>query len=245
MFFSLRSFSVLYTCLDGLMAATVAPDSTVLADEVALADVGELAGPLTHEVNNLLNNLTLHLAVMQQLGSASLTPDLEAIRRQITQFAAIVARFQRRRRQNDRGEPDIVNLNAMVSEAAHLLPPGTVSLELDSDLAGVRGFPNDLRRLCRFLLANAVRATTASDPVLARTQQTTEGVQLIVEDAGPDIPAELLLRIFDPGNECREGMCCLELAACRTLMRRLRGTLRASPRPERGLIIAATLPPAT
>ena len=226
------------------MAVTLAPDPTVLADEVALADVGELAGPLTHEVNNLLNNLTLHLAVMQQLGSASLTPDLEAIRRQIANFAGVVSRFQRRRRQYDRGEPPLIDLNAMVSEAARLQPPDSVSLELDDHLPGVRGFPTDLGRLCRFLLANGVRAVpSSSPPVVARTQQTADGVQLLVEDMGPEIAPELLPRIFDPGNECREGMCCLELASCRTLMRRLHGTLLASQRPGGGLIMTATLPP--
>ena len=40
-----------------------APDlAPFLARESRLADLGELAGPLIHEVNNYLNNLTLHLA---------------------------------------------------------------------------------------------------------------------------------------------------------------------------------------
>jgi signal transduction histidine kinase len=218
-------------------------ESTLLADEIALADVGELAGPLTHEVNNLLNNLTLHLAVMQQMGSTALTPDLEAIRRQINRFAGVVSRFQRRR-QRDRGEAPVVDLNAILAEAAHMLAPAPIHLDLDAHLPGVRGHAADLRRMCRFLLANAVRATAtaAEQTVDARTQGTADSVQLMVEDAGADVAAELLPRIFEPANECREGMCCLELAACRTLIRRLRGTVQASARPGGGLIVTVTLP---
>jgi signal transduction histidine kinase len=219
-------------------------ESTLLADEIALADVGELAGPLTHEVNNLLNNLTLHLAVMQQMGSTALTPDLEAIRRQINRFAGVVSRFQRRR-QRDRGEAPVVDLNAILAEAAHMLAPAPIHLDLDAHLPGVRGHAADLRRMCRFLLANAVRATAAAaadQSVEARTQGTSDSVQLTVEDAGADVAPELLLRIFEPANECREGMCCLELAACRTLIRRLRGTVQASARPGGGLVITVALP---
>jgi signal transduction histidine kinase len=215
----------------------------MLADEIALADVGELAGPLTHEVNNLLNNLTLHLAVMQQMGSAALTPDLDAIRRQINRFAGVVSRFQRRR-QRDRGEAPVVDLNVIVADAAQMLAPAPIHLDLDSRLPGVRGHTADLRRMCRFLLGNAIRATAAAaEPMVeVRTQATSDSVQLLVEDAGADIAPELLPRIFEPANESREGMCCLELAACRTLIRRLRGSVQASARPGGGLILTVTLP---
>jgi signal transduction histidine kinase len=226
------------------MTETRSPDAILLADEIALADVGELSGPLTHEVNNLLNNLTLHLAVMQQVGPTTLGPDLEAIRRQITQFAGVVSRFQRRR-QRDRGEAPTVDLNAAITEAAAMLKPATINLDLEHQLPGVRGHAADLRRLCRFLLANGVRAVGHSGPpVLARTRRSAASVQLLVEDAGPDVPESALPRIFEPANECREGICGLELAACRTLIRRLGGAVEASPRPGGGLVIAVTLPAA-
>src|SRR5207245_1380579 len=102
----------------------------------------------------------------------------------------------------------------------------------------IRGHAADLRRLGRFLLANGVRAVGRNGPpVVARTLRSTGGVQLVVEDAGPDVPEALLPRLFEPGNECREGMCCLELAACRTLIRRLRGGVEAGLRSGGGLVI--------
>ena len=60
-----------------------APDlAPFLARESRLADLGELAGPLIHEVNNYLNNLTLHLALLQQQTPGGLTDDLQSLRRQ-------------------------------------------------------------------------------------------------------------------------------------------------------------------
>jgi signal transduction histidine kinase len=204
--------------------------------------VGELAGPLTHEVNNLLNNLTLHLAVMQQVGASSLGPDLEAIRRQITRFAGVVSRFQRRR-QRERGEPDVVDLNAALTDAARMFAPAAVHLELSPQLPGIRAHLADLRRVCRFLLANGIRALKDTGrPVEVSTQRVPDGVQLTVQDTGTDIAADLLPRIFDPGNESRDGMCCLELAACRSLIRRLRGSIQANSGPDGGLVITVTLP---
>jgi signal transduction histidine kinase len=222
------------------MLETLPQDPAVFNDEIALADVGELAGPLTHEVNNLLNNLTLHLAVMQQAGPPELSPDLDAIRRQISRFAGVVARFQKRRHR-ERGEPGPVDVNAAMTEAARHLQPAAVILELDRNLPYIAGHASDVSRLCRFLLGNAVRAF-GGPPVVGRTQRTAGGIQLTVEDSGPDISDHDLPRIFEPASECRQGMCCLELAACRTLIRRLRGSVEARRRPQGGLVISVMLP---
>jgi K+-sensing histidine kinase KdpD len=62
---------------------------------------------------------------------------------------------------------------------------------------------------------------------------------LAVEDDGPDVPEQSMGRIFEPGYECREGMCCLELAACRSIMRRLNGRIEARGRLQGGLTIVA------
>src|SRR4051812_22389774 len=75
-----------------------ADSASVQARDAQLADQGELAGPLTHEFNNFLNNLTLHLEIMKQTAAAGTLPDLDRLRRQITQMAGLITRFQRYRR---------------------------------------------------------------------------------------------------------------------------------------------------
>jgi signal transduction histidine kinase len=247
------------------MHAPASVDSVPLPDETALADLGELAGPLSHEVNDLLNSLTLHLAVLQQTGTQEMAGELQQVRRQITRVATLVARFQRLRRRHAR-EPVLLDINTLLRQAVHdvhsMPPTGTgvfaggqptvsgeaevaIQLDLAEDLPKVRAQPADMRRLLRFLLANAVRAVApGGPPVLVRTSQSPDGrrVQIMVEDAGPDIAHDQLPKIFEPGNEQREGMCCFELAACRSLIRHLQGTLEASPRPEKGLHLTVTVP---
>ena len=86
-------------------------ECAVMLRESALADRGELAGPLTHEINNLLNMLTLHLALVQQKSPADLTPDVLAIRQHVSQAADVVLRFQRYGGKNA-PESTMVDLNS-------------------------------------------------------------------------------------------------------------------------------------
>jgi signal transduction histidine kinase len=236
--------------------------------ERPLADIGELAGPLTHEVNDLLNNLTLHLAVIQHIASQELTAELQQVRQQITHVAALVSRFQRRRHRQV--EPQQVDINqelrhsllelrgfedeicgarvsVMAADGSEELPAGTVGIVLDlaAELPPVMGHVPDIRRLFRFLLCNAVRSVAGGGvQIWVRTVQLpqTGQVQAIIEDRGGRIGSEHLLRIFEPGHEQREGMCSLELSACRSIVRRLGGVMEPNLPEEGGLKIVVTLP---
>jgi len=225
------------------MGATI--DNVQQLRESALADFGELAGPVTHEVNNLLNNLLLQLALWQQTGSDESIVQVQALRQRIHHTAGVVHRFQRWRH-NMQSELIPFDLNAQLRGAAEKLQAAPLVLELDPALPPVLGNAGDGQRLCRFLLANALRTTPPGRAaVVARTLCAEPGIVLQVEDAGPDVTAGELPQLFDPGHEQREGMCCLELAACAAIVRRLQGTIRALPRPGGGLIIAVQLPKAS
>src|SRR5262245_46697803 len=82
----------------------------MLRRESELADLAELAGPLTHEINHLLNTLTLQMAVLEQTRSAELATDMATIRRQIRSAAERITQFQRYR-QGNKQEPALVDLN--------------------------------------------------------------------------------------------------------------------------------------
>jgi signal transduction histidine kinase len=230
--------------------------------ETSLADLGELAGPLTHDVNTLLQNLMLRLALLNSGKGNANNEELKYLRDQANHLAGIVKSFQRRRRR-DGSEPTAVDLNAALLEAALFLQnhgevygtprfslvdapsefsPGALVLQRQPNLPPTMAFEGDVVRLCRFLLSNALRAAGQDGPaVLARTAQSGSGVKLWIEDAGPDVPAADLPRIFDSGPDARQGMSCLELAACRSIVRRLQGKMTAEQRPGGGLIITAML----
>jgi len=96
--------------------------------------------------------------------------------------------------------------------------------------------------LLRLLLKNAAAVMTPGQGFIRiRTLHTGENVQLLVEDIGPTVPTELLHKLFEPTVICREGTNSLELAACRSIVRRCKGKIEAQNRPEGGLTIVVEL----
>jgi signal transduction histidine kinase len=216
--------------------------------ESFLADVGELAGPLAHEVNNVLNTMSLHLAMMQQTSPAPLLADMLVIRQDIARVAGVVLQHQRYRGRHTL-EPTLLDLNSslgnVLEETAGSHTEFPIVVEMAPRLPRIRGYEADLRRLCRFLLGNAIRAVGAAGPaIVVRTLLSDAAPALEIEDSGPDIPGDALPQLFDIGPRLREGMCCLELAACRSIARRLNGSLGAQGRPGGGLTVSVHFPKA-
>ncbi len=103
----------------------------------------------------------------------------------------------------------------------------------------------DMRRLIRFLVSNAARSVPcAGVHIWVRTRRHPESgqVQVIVQDDGASVAADLIPSIFLPGHEPREGMDGLELAACRSIVLRFEGTIEASSPQEGGLVLTVGIP---
>jgi signal transduction histidine kinase len=202
----------------------------------SLANIGELAGPVFHEFNNFLNNISLHLALPGQEGKQ---PNLGEIRDQVTHITAVMKQFQQYRRSHSTFRP--VDLNLLVQESFH---KPRVRLELDSKIPPVMGVSSDLKRLCTFLVTQAFQVTPAPGEIEIKTDFSRDKVLLQIADSGPVISAELLHHFFEPGMLFRPGSNSLELAACKSLARRLQGKIRAENRLPRGVLITVELLPA-
>ena len=145
-----------------------------------------------------------------------------------------------------------IDLNEAVYEAVEALrrqfpAEGTapLSLELSPDSPVVSGSVADLKRLCSFLIKNAILVCSSNTgKVTVRTTSAGSSVRLEVEDTGPQIDAEMLQHIFDPGKVCREGTNSLELAACSKLAQRLHGKIEVQNRLKGGVVAALDLPAA-
>ncbi len=228
------------------MHTAIGENCPIAMRESSLADLGELAGPVLHEINNALYSLALRLAILQESSPGEFTPELLALRQQIMRAAEVTTRYQRYPRQKPI-ETALLDLNAailhVIDELRSTATPGPIVVALAAELPRIRGLEADVRRLLRFLLANAVRAAASAGPnVVVRTAASQGGVLIQVEDGGPDVPVESLPHLFDPGPSPREGMCCLEMAACRSIVRRLRGKMQAAARPGGGLIVSVQIP---
>ena len=237
-----------------------------------LANLGELASPVSHEMNNFLNATLLHVAVLGLQAPQALGHDLAEIRRQGTVMAGVVKQLQQYRRRHQ-PLPQSVDLNRVVrevvedlsrkpSEAGSGVPirlgPAAaaeetptidpvmtpVVLNLAPRLPPVAGSPADLRRLCLFLITNAAAAAGAGGggTIAVETRAGEQSVVLRLTDTGPSLTPEQLSNFFEPGFPNREGTDSLELAACRSLVRRFQGTIQAQPGPGQGLTVVMELP---
>jgi signal transduction histidine kinase len=119
----------------------------------------------------------------------------------------------------------------------------SVLLELAPQLPAVFGSYADLRRLCTFLVRNALGvAALCSGTVAVRTDLKQGKLILRVEDSGPSIAPEQLGQMFEAGSVCRAGSDSLELAACKSLVRRLQGRIHGETRGNGGMAIVVELP---
>src|SRR5207302_5407097 len=104
-------------------AAADTLDRTALADELAdrdwLADLGEIVGPVTHEVNNFLNTLMLQMAVMEMTAADGVKDELQGLKRQGKQIAGVVKQLQQYRRLRREQPPpaDVSRAAAAAAEA--------------------------------------------------------------------------------------------------------------------------------
>jgi len=206
--------------------------------QVARADIGELVAPVLHEVNNFLNSLLMHLTILEPTLSEPQRADTEKLRRHARTVAGVIKQFQQYRGKT-KAQQEKNDLNKVIKEVVNELtnaPPVQLklhrkSLEMEAPLA-------DIKRLCRFLITNAVGAAASTGGhVMIRTDIANEKVVLTVEDSGPSIAPEQMDQLFLVGCQCREGTNTLEMAACESLTRRLGGRIVGANRPEGGAII--------
>lgn len=242
---------------------------TEQAAQASLAMIGELSGPITHEFNNFLNTVLLHVAVLEQGLPESRRADLAELREQAKSAAELIKQFQQiRRRRQTKSSP--VDLNRMIRDAISALsldgpnqtgvpmlqvisaanpqppqpassqPAVSVFLELTASPLFVLGSTADLKNLCTMLLTNAIAA--GSDQVSIRTELGPESIRLYLEDAGPLIKEELLPRMFEATVAARIGTNRLELALCKSIVRRFQGKIRAENKKGQGVLITVELP---
>jgi signal transduction histidine kinase len=209
-----------------------------------LADVGEIAATVSHEFNNWLNTVLLHVAILEREMPEKFRADLGEIRRQGAAVTEIVRQFQHYR-QNQRPPIRVVDLNRVIEEIArpHARAETGVFLRLAPDLPGVAARAGELERLCSFLIRNAVAASVPSGGIVTlRTLREEDKVQLHVEDTGPRVQPALLPHLFEGSISARPETSPLELAACKMIARRLQGTVRAGNLAAGGLAIVVELP---
>jgi PAS domain S-box-containing protein len=134
-------------------------------------EVGDLLGRLAGNARKLGRLLT-NLLDLERLTQGALVPD-----RRPVDLAEVVSRIV-----TDAG-PELLGGRPLSVETAPVL----VAVD-----------PPKVERIVENLLANAARHTPADTPVWVRVQAADGGALMVVEDAGPGVPAEVRQVIFQP-----------------------------------------------
>ncbi|MFQ5520049.1 MAG: PAS domain S-box protein [Candidatus Methylomirabilia bacterium] len=220
-----------------------------------LAAMGSLLAGVAHELNNPLQVILGHAALLgRKAGNGSLAQLEEKIAQATQRCARIVKNFLALARQHPL-ERQQVALNQVVEEAVELLAyqlrvdDVKVTLNLARDLPVLWADPHQLHQVAVNLVSNAHQAMRQS-PTPRRLTLTTRfdpvqrQVSLEVADTGPGIPPELRSRVFDPFFTTKppgQGTG-LGLSLCQGLVESHGGSIRLANRPQRGAVFLIELP---
>ncbi len=186
--------------------------------------VGQLAGGVAHDFNNVLTAIlgTCDLMLMRHMPGDSDYDDIQQIRASSNRAASLTRQLLAFSRQQTL-RPEVLKLPDLVSETAQMLKrligeKIEFSVVHDRDLAPVRADPTQLQQVLVNLVVNARDAIRDHRSGRGRIQVDTrkiavagnlthrgseivpagEYTALIVEDDGGGIPAEILGKIFEP-----------------------------------------------
>jgi two-component system sensor kinase FixL len=213
-----------------------------LAHVARVSTMGQLASSLAHELNQPLGAI-LRNAEAAELLLLEPSPDLEEVRAILTDIRKDDQRagdvIDRMRALMRRGEVRrlSVNLHLLTGEVLVLLRPDADSrrvrlvLEADATLPPVLGDWVQLQQVVLNLVLNAMEALKDNPPanrlVVVRTRPSGAMVEVAVSDNGHGIPADKLLRVFEPFFTSKPGGLGMGLSISRSIVEAHRGRLWA------------------
>ncbi|MFI5954276.1 PAS domain S-box protein [Cryptosporangium sp. NPDC051539] len=190
-----------------------------------LDSLGQLAGGVAHDFNNVLAIISTHASILEEdlEEIASSTPALDGAHEAVAQVLAASERGARLTRQllafgrREIVRPEVFDLNDVVYDVQRMLT-GTLGADvvLGADLAGrpaaVSADPGRIEQVLVNLAVNARDAMPAGGSLTVRTDHTVLGpieageyglergsyVRLQVTDTGTGMPPEVAERAFEP-----------------------------------------------
>ncbi|MBP1721845.1 MAG: putative Histidine kinase, partial [Deltaproteobacteria bacterium] len=232
-----------------------------------LKSLGELAGGVAHDFNNILaailgrvqllrKQLAPPLGKTEKRGSAiDLEKGLEIIERASLDGAETVRRIQEFcRRRGDQKDFVQVDLNELIENAleftkvkwADEVQSRGIKIEISkalSSLPPIMGSASELREVFTNLINNAVDALPRGGEIRVQSCMNTEWAVITIEDTGGGIPLSIKDRIFDPFFTTKGPQSTgLGLSVSYGIINRHHGTITAESMEGKGTAFTIKLP---
>jgi PAS domain S-box-containing protein len=218
-----------------------------LAQQAALARVGQMAAVVAHEVRNPLAGVKGAIQVLMSRRSAddSETGVMRDIVARIDALSELI---------NDlmvfaRPRPPrlaIVELRPILADAITIVrrDPSAQGVEIavEGDDVSVTADGELVRATMLNLLLNAAQAMAGQGRITARTSRSDGDASIQIQDTGPGIPAEIREQIFEPFFTTKARGGGLGLPIARRTAELHGGSLTLNCPPDGGTIVTMTLP---
>jgi len=219
-----------------------------------LADLGQMAATLAHEIRNPLGAVKgLTQVTREQIpadhGAQAHLQTVVGETERLERLVDDLLRFARPPRVLEISRFDLADALQRVRETLLVAHPDT-PIEVDLAAAGdderlwIRSDPDGLRQVLLNVLLNAVQATPGGGAVrvAARPLDGARGIEVNVEDDGPGLRGRDPEELFSPFATTKTRGSGLGLAVSRQIVEQLGGTIRIADRPEGGARCTITLP---
>lgn len=206
-----------------------------------LAELGEAARTLTHEIRNPLGALKMQASLLKKTLPPDQSDSVVVLDEEIGRISYLVERV-REFLKNPVGKPERVELNEFLRG---LRIGDGVELREASSPVTVKADREKLRSVLENLIGNAVDANLeggSQDPVTLSVEQREGKAVVSVCDRGAGVPGELGERIFDPFFTTKTQGSGVGLAISRRFVEAAGGSLTFASREGGGSCFTMTLP---
>jgi len=233
-----------------------------LLQAARLADIGQLAAGVAHEINTPLASIALRAESLLRSASDPRLQEIDSFKNfgrylktideeifRCKKIISALLEFSRVRKPEVRD----TDLNGLAEKASDLvghqmrLKQVALELRLETDLPRIPADDGQLRQAIIALLMNALDATSGGGKVEVSTRREGDSaVSLTVADDGPGISPEHLSKIFSPFFTTKpvgQGTG-LGLAICHGIVTAHGGEIRVESEPGRGARFSLVLPAA-
>jgi signal transduction histidine kinase len=213
-----------------------------------LADLGQMASHVAHEVRNNLVPVTLYLSLLRRR-IADNPGNLDMLDKITAGFTALDATVNDLLHFTAERDPQLktFNLKKLLEDVCSSLSPQfeAQGIETVLDISSAQIITADcdmLRRVALNLLLNAVDALPDGGTISLSANEDADYVELKIADSGPGLSADVQHRVFEPFFTTKPGGTGLGLAIVYRIAEVHKGNVTAANNPQGGAVFSLRFP---